>query len=322
MSSEAGLAHWLNNRKGAWQALSQNTLKLQRGRKHRTEDALAAVEGYRSLGRDLSIARRVLPGSRVTLSLEALYARLHAAIYRAPHNWGASLRTLFRDEIPQVAADLQRYIWWVTSLFILTCGAGWWLISTFPELIGLVASEQMIAGVENGHLWTEGILNITPSSVLSVQILANNIMVSLAALCLGLFFGLGTFYIIALNGFMLGSVFAFTQQHGLAGDLLKFIVAHGLVELSVICVSGAAGMALGAALAIPTQTTRRESFRQATAQVSRLIVLCALLLVGCGFIEGFVSPNDTFSMASRVVIGVGYWLIMVTALTGHLFRRL
>jgi uncharacterized membrane protein SpoIIM required for sporulation len=207
-------------------------------------------------------------------------------------------------------------------LFVLTCGAGWWLISTYPELIGLVAGEKMIATVENGHLWTEGLLNVTPSSVLSVKILANNIMVSLAALCMGMLFGIGTFYIIALNGFMLGSVFAFTHQYGLAGDLFKFIIAHGLVELSVICVSGAAGMALGASLAIPTHASRRESFRQASAQVGRLIVLCALLLVGCGFIEGFVSPNDSFSLASRVVIGVSYWLIMVTALTGHLFRRL
>jgi uncharacterized membrane protein SpoIIM required for sporulation len=313
---------WLNNRKSDWQALSQLMVRLQRGRDHRAEDALAIVEGYRSLGRDLSIARRVLPDSRVTTGLEALYARLHAAIHRAPHNWNASLRSLFRDEIPQVASDLQRYIWWVTSLFVLTCGAGYWLISAYPELIGLVASEKMIADVENGHLWTEGLLNITPSSVLSVQILTNNIMVSIAALLFGLFFGIGTFYIISLNGFMLGSIFAFTGQHGLAGDLFQFVIAHGLVELSVICVSGAAGMALGAALAIPTHATRRESFKVASAQVGRLILLCALLLVGCGFIEGFVSPNDSFSMASRVVIGIGYWLVMVTALTGHLFRRL
>jgi len=35
-----------------------------------------------------------------------------------------------------------------------------------------VAGEEMIARVEQGHLWTEGIINIMPSSILSVHILA------------------------------------------------------------------------------------------------------------------------------------------------------
>ncbi len=134
----------------------------------------------------------------------------------------------------------------------------------------------------------------------------------------------GTFYLnIAMNGLMLGGVFAFTSQHGLAGDLFKFIIAHGCVELSVICIAGAAGMALGASLAV---SRRKElgaiHFRRMMLQVGRLIILCALLLVGCGFIEGFVSPDHDFPMVGRIVIGVGYWLIMLTAMTGHLFRRL
>ena len=57
-------------------------------------------------------------------------------------------------------------------------------------------------------------LNVVPSSVLSLQILTNNIVVSLFAYCAGFLFGLGTFYILGLNGLMLGAVFAFTGQHG------------------------------------------------------------------------------------------------------------
>ena len=123
-------------------------------------------------------------------------------------------------------------------------------------------------------------LNVVPSSVLSVGILANNIAVSLLAFCLGVFFGLGTFYIIATNGLMLGGIFAFTHQHGMAGELLKFVIAHGFVELSVICLAGAAGVMLGESLIRPTHATRRESFQHAAGKTSRLLVLCALLLVG------------------------------------------
>jgi len=43
--------------------------------------------------------------------------------------------------------------------------------------------------------------------------------------------------------------------------------------------------------------------------------------VGCGFIEGYLSPDPEFPMLSRVIVGFGYGVVMVAALTGHLFGR-
>ena len=241
MSAEAGLTAWLSSRIETWRQLTPTLDALERKRNHDAKDALQAIELYRSLGRDLSIARRILPASRVTRALEQRYAKLHAIIYRRPQRWRTRMASLFREDIPATVHELRTHILWVSLLFALSGAAGWWLVSTYPETIGLIADEKMINGVERGRLWTEGLLNVVPSSLLSVGILANNIVVSLMALCLGLLFGLGTFYIIAMNGLMLGGIFAFVYQHGLAGELLKFVTAHGFVELSVICVSGAAG---------------------------------------------------------------------------------
>lgn len=321
MSTDAGLQAWLASRATVWQELAPLLDRLEHKRNHTTAEALSAIEMYRSLGRDLSIARRILPASRVTRALEARYAKLHSIIHRQPHNWHARLKALFRDEIPAVVRELRQPILWISLLFALSAGAGWWLVATYPDLIGLLASEDMVAGVEQGRLWTEGMLNVMPSSVVSTQILANNIMVSVAAFAVGIFFGLGTFYLIALNGLMLGGMFAFTHQHGLAGELLKFVIAHGVVELSVICLAGAAGTLLGESLIRPTHATRRESFQHATAKAGKLLVLCALLLIGCGFIEGYLSPDPDFPMLSRVVVGFGYGALMVAALTGRLFGR-
>jgi uncharacterized membrane protein SpoIIM required for sporulation len=321
MSSEAGLQAWLASRVESWKQSLPQLDRLERGRDHTAAEALSALEMYRALGRDLSIARRILPGSRATRALEARYAKLHAIIYRKPHNWRARLKSLFRDEIPAVVHELRTPIQWVSLLFALSAGAGWWLIASYPELISLLASEEMIEGVEKGHLWTEGMLNVVPSSVVSVGILTNNIMVSLFAFVIGIFFGLGTFYIIAMNGLMLGGIFAFTHQHGMAGELLKFVTAHGVVELSVICLAGAAGVMLGESLIRPTHATRRESFQHATAKTGRLLILCALLLIGCGFIEGYLSPDPDFPMINRVIVGFGYGVVMVGALTGRLFGR-
>ncbi len=100
---------------------------------------------------------------------------------------------------------------------------------------------------------------------------------------------------------MIGAVFAFTAQHDVAMRLFSFVAAHGFVELSVICVAGAAGASLGEALVRPGDLTRREAFQVASARIGKLLVPCTLLLVGCGFIEGYVSPDPTFPLASRLV---------------------
>jgi len=321
MTENGGLQAWATSRIAAWSDLGSILDALERKRDHTVAETLRAIELYRALGRDLSFVRRTLPASRMTRALAHSYARLHAVIYRKPHNLRQGLRSLFRDEIPQVVRELRGHIQFVALVFALSAAAGWWLINTYPELIGLVASEQMINGVESGKLWTEDILNIVPSSVLSVGILANNIAVSIFAFVIGVFFGLGTFYLIAMNGFMLGAIFAFTHQHGMAGELMKFVVAHGMVELSVICVAGAAGMMLGESLIRPTHATRRESFRHAANKTSKVLLLCALLLVVCGFIEGYISPDPDFPMVNRLIVGFGWWIVMVGALSGRLFGR-
>ena len=120
-------------------------------------------------------------------------------------------------------------------------------------------------------MWTDGILNITPSSLLSMRIFTNNIAVTIFACVAGIFYGLGTFYIIATNGLMLGGVFAFTHNYGLDGDLLKFIFAHGTVELSMICLGGAAGVALGESIIRPKLASRRDSLQQCTARIAARI---------------------------------------------------
>jgi uncharacterized membrane protein SpoIIM required for sporulation len=312
---------WVAMRASAWSALTRKIADLRQRRAISVDEALHAVEDYRGLARDLATARHLLPGSRVTASLETLYAQLHAMIRRKPHGGAAAWAAMFRTEIPQIVHGLRHRIAWVALLFVLSTAAGWWLISTFPELVSLIASDHMIQNVGDGKLWTDDILNVTPSSVLSVRIFSNNIAVSIFAMCAGFLFGLGTFYIIATNGLMLGGVFAFTHQHDLAGRLFRFIVAHGLVELSVICIAGAIGAAIGDSLIRPTHATRRESFQRCVDRVGPLILLCALLLIGAGLIEGFISPSPTFPLASRVVVGVSYWVLMVMALNGRLFGR-
>jgi len=309
---------WSRARAPLWQALGAEAARAPVRRRASTEEALQTMQSYRTLARDLATARQLLPGT-VAAALEGTCASLHVTVSRAPRFGRARLARLFRDEIPAAAAAVRTLALWIALLLGASALAGWWLISTYPELIGLIASEQMIDGVEHGHLWTDQLFNVAPSSVLSLRIFSNNVVVTAAAFCAGLFFGLGTLYMITLNGLMLGGLLAFTHQHGLGLALTRFILAHGPVELSVICLAGAAGTALAEALIRPTRPTRSESFRECAARLGPLLVACALLLLGSGLIEGFVSPNPRISVPVRLVVGIGYWLVMLLLLSGRWF---
>lgn len=321
MADDADMRTWIVARAGAWRSMVQSAAEMRRRQQATVEEALGAVEAYRGLARDLATSRRLAPASRTTAGLEFLYAQLHALISRRPRGGASALLALLRVDIPEATHELRSRIAGMALLMAASAVAGWWIITTFPALITLFAGEEMIEHVEQGHLWTEGIINITPSSILSVHILANNIVVSVLAFCAGIFLGLGTFYLVALNGLMLGGIFAFVHQHGLATDLFRFIIAHGPVEMSVICVAGATGTALGESIVRPVSGTRRDSFQACAHRVAPLLLLCAVLLVGCGFIEGFVSPDPEFPMISRITIGLCYWVVMWALMTGRLFAK-
>jgi uncharacterized membrane protein SpoIIM required for sporulation len=316
----AGTPSWLGQRAAQWNRMGASLTTWRRGRLSR-QDALRVLDAYRGLARDVASARKALPGNPITTALGTLYAALHAIVNREPRHTTASLRNLYAVEVPATFQALKPQLLGVWLLFALSTAAGWWLVHTWPTLVGLVASPEMVAHVEHGELWTDGILNVTPSSILSIRIFTNNIAVTIFACVAGIFYGLGTFYVIANNGLMLGGVFAFTRAYGLDGDLLKFIFAHGTVELSMICLGGAAGVALGESLIRPRLASRRDSLEQCTARIARLFAALIPLLVVCGLIEGFVSPDPAIGWPVRLLVGLANLGLMYGVLTGRFFRR-
>ena len=313
-------AKWFEQRAAEWRSAGRRLQSLERGRSALPDDVLEAVRAYPEIARDLAIARRAAPGGALTRYLEGVYLELHRSLFRPPAAFWRGVRKLFTHDAAAAARELRWHIAAVTALFVACVGAGAWLVGTYPELATLFASEKMIEGVQHGELWTDNLLSVFPSSLLSAQIFTNNIVVSLFALCLGVLYGLGTLYIIAMNGLSIGGVFAFTAHYGVAERLFEFTAAHGFVELSVVCIAGAVGASLGEALARPGELTRGAAFQQAVARGMRLVAVCLVFLVGAGVLEGFVSPDPRFPLGARLAMGLAYFGLFLLVLSGALGR--
>lgn len=312
--TDAALRRWLDGRLEAWREIDR--LLAKSAQQRTLEEARRLLAAYRSLGRDLALARREMPEARTTAALGALYGRLHAEISAPASSWRDGVVELYRQRMPAAMARLRTELILVTGLFFLAALAGWVCVNLAPDTVELVLGGEAIQRVRDGGLWTDDLHGVVPASQLSTSIMTNNIMVTIWAVLLGLFFGFGTLWIITLNGVMLGAVFAFTGRYGVGDDLARFVLAHGIVEISVILLGGAMGMRLGLALARPGLLGRAEALRTEAAALLPLLAVAIPALVGCGIIEGYVSPDPDVGWLPRLVVGVGWMVLFVAALNG------
>lgn len=316
--TNAALAHWLNRRKATWDRLENQLKQPPVADGQALSEAEALLSGYRAVMSDLSLSRRIHGDSLITRYLEALFLALHHHIHRPPQHLLAALADLYHWDVPNLLRQMHHALLSALALFITAIAAGWLLVTANPELAALFASQEMLNHVQSGQLWTDGLLNIVPSSLLSVGIIANNIAVTLFAFALGAFYGIGTVYIVSMNGLILGGIFAFTSHYGLAGRLFAFIVGHGVVELSVIILACAMGLQLGEALIRPGRRSRLEAFQTTSLNAGKVLLAATPFLLVAGTIEGFISPDPHYHLTSRVMVGIGsgviFWSVMLYGL--------
>jgi uncharacterized membrane protein SpoIIM required for sporulation len=92
------------------------------------------------------------------------------------------------------------------------------------------------------------------------------------------------------------------------------VLPHGLLELSCIAVSCAAGLRLGWAIIDPGLLTRGASLRREARAAVEMVLGTMPWLVLAGLIEGFVSPNRS-SLAVAAAVGIAavtpFWVLVV-----------
>ena len=85
---------------------------------------------------------------------------------------------------------------------------------------------------------------------MSSFVITNNIRVALTAFALGITFGIGTVYMLTVNGAMVGGIAGAFAKSGIGWQFWMVILPHGALELSAIVVAGGAGLLLGHACGV------------------------------------------------------------------------
>jgi uncharacterized membrane protein SpoIIM required for sporulation len=147
----------------------------------------------------------------------------------------------------------------------------------------------MIESIEQHKMWTDSIVTIKP--VASSEITTNNLSVSFMTFAMGITAGIGTLWMILLNGLLIGVVGTACWQAGMSLSLWSFVAPHGVLELPAIFIAGGAGFGIARGLLFPGALPRAESLVRAGKRSGKLFFGSIPMLLVAGLIEGFVSPS-------------------------------
>lgn len=286
------------------------------------EDLESLAVRYRQILHDGGLARARFPGTGAARRLADLSVLGTRFLYHDPQESSFSFRRFWTQTFPKAFTHNRQNL--VAAVFLFAVGAvfGLGLAVVQTSLATAMMGPSTVEDLRNGRLWTESLVHSVPPSVSSSAIARNNLSVALVAWAGGALAGVGSIYILFLNGFLLGSVFGITLHYSLADRLLEFISAHGPLEITLILVSAAAGLRMGRAIVEASDLPRRDVLMTAGRDALIIVLGCLPWFVPLGFIEAFVSPSTEIPAGLKAAVGLSLLLLfLVTATAGNPFLR-
>lgn len=268
---------------------------------------------YREASADLALARRAFPTDPATRYLNDLVERAHRKLYRGQQHGVRAIGQFYRETFPRLFRETYRYT--VAAFVTVLVGFALAYIATFvrPSLAEsfVPGGSGVIETIKEGRTWFD--TPPTERPFVSSFIMTNNIRVSLLCFAGGVLLGIPTIFVLLQNGLQLGSIAGLTQVYGIHGALWSFVAAHGFLELSVIFISGGAGLRVARGIIRPGLLSRRESIAIAGRSATLIACGCVPFLVVAGTLEGFVSPSG---LPAGVKLAIG--LMTAIALYSYL----
>lgn len=293
------LDRFVSERTEAWTQLDA-MVKHARGRPERlgTDGLLALGALYRSAAADLALARRRWPGDPVVARLEDVVGRARHLVYDSQGRRG-SLVSFFSHTYWRRIGERPVPLALAAALLVAPL-----LLAALWAAADPAAAGGLIPGRFQGSAPAGGDLGIPAAgqAALASQIFTNNIQVTFLAFAGGIAAGLGTAVVLLYNGVVIGAVAGLAVDAGAAGPFAELVSAHGVLELSCIVVTAAAGLRMGWALIEPGRIARGQALVAEARRAVEIVLGTIPWLVLAGLVEGFVTPAG-LGLSAALAIG-------------------
>ena len=305
---------WLEKRKPYWGRLESIVERTGRGGlkalSHSELQELGLL--YRQVAADLSSVRDDPTSQRTADYLNQLLGRAHNLIYMGQRARRGGIVRFYRYTFPQVFRATFQYTLASFAIFLAAAVAGFLASLADPAFQRYFLGPKMSDTIDRRQMWTHSILTVKPLA--SSAIMTNNLTVSFTAFAMGITAGLGTVYMMATNGLLIGVISAACWQAGMGPDLAAFVIPHGVLELPAIFIAGGGGLLIGRGLLFPGPLPRRDALTVYGGEGIRLALGIIPLLFVAGIIEAFISPS-TLPFAAKAVFATALFGLLVLYVT-------
>ena len=295
------------------------------------KDILRLGELYTELISDLNQLNQIPENSAQRQRVNKLALRAYGAIYQPSSMSILDMLLFFIFGFPKIVREKLPYILAATLIFMFSALIGYLCINEKSKLIDLVippakqeAYKEAIKSIDRyaPHPDARG-----PRFNDASFIMTNNIRVSAQAFAYGIFIGVGTIYILILNGLLLGGLASLYTTGGLSAYFWSLILPHGGIELLCVFIAGGAGMMIGHSLLSPGNLSRRDSLILEGGKAIKLILGIVPMLVAAGLIESYITPAHISEAAKFVFSGFALvatlsWLILASSHSQNDFVKL
>jgi uncharacterized membrane protein SpoIIM required for sporulation len=296
---------------GDWEQLERIVTRIEKGsmRSLSDEDLLELAALYRTTLSSLSVARDTSLDRGLVTYLERLCTRAYFQIYGVQTPAWRQLARFFARGWPEAVRSL-----WRETLFcvVLTFGAAalaYLLIRSDPTWFYNIIPEGMAEGRDpsasaqflRSTLYDKS-HNDDGLTVFATFLFTHNAQIAIFSFALGFAFAVPSVLLILYNGLTLGALYAVFAAKGLGPNLAGWLMIHGTTEMFAICISGAAGIRIGMAIAFPGRRSRVDSAVEAGRLGATAMAGTVIMLAAAGLLEG-VGRQTITSDGLRMLIG-------------------
>lgn len=251
-----------------------------------SKDVKKFLQIFRRSSHHLAYARTHYPGSSVVSYLNSLISKCHSHVYAVKKISPSSLLKYIAYDFPRL---LKEYRWFVISSFsFFAIGV---ILSMILVMINMNNASMFLpadlitavkSGKAGGTPWN--------NPLMSSYIMVNNISVALKAFVMGITLGIGTIYVLFFNGALVGALTVLIYNYGNPINYWSLILPHGIIELTAIFISGAAGLIIAKSILLPGEYSRKHSLIKGAKESISLVIGIIFMLIIAGIIEGFFTP--------------------------------
>ncbi|MGB0137565.1 MAG: stage II sporulation protein M [Flavobacteriales bacterium] len=267
---------------------------------------------------DLSYSRTYYPNRSVRVYLNGIAQTVFQNIYRSKRSKVSPFKTFWVSRLPDTLWHVRKAMLWAAIIFVLSTVIGY-VSSMYNEdfcaiIMGDGYVEMSESNVENGDPFA--VYKDEHAMEMFFQIAWNNIRICFMVFVLGVLAGVGSAWVMMTNGIMFGAFMHFFAARGLLTEFSTVVMLHGTLELSMIVLSGAAGLTLGGGILFPRSYHRLQSLVLAARRGVMLMIPCTAFLLIAAFIESWITRHTEAPFAIRLMlvlvslaIVLGYFVI-------------